>query len=194
MDQPFPYIVRGYHGTSASNAQGILSGGFHFASESGWLGPGMYFFEADSAQARRWAESHHKGVALSIIEASIDLSCDGLDLTCDDSRAQFRAIADFLATEFPELWKPDEAMFADVLVLNALSEEQEMNWVRALVLKGDREHAQATATSAAGQTEIDASTKTISVPAPARSRIVRNAGVQIVVLTDVPLLAFRVLQ
>ncbi len=49
-------VIRGYHGTSATQAAGILRDGF-LASDNDYdcLGNGVYFFEDGLAQARAWA-------------------------------------------------------------------------------------------------------------------------------------------
>jgi hypothetical protein len=50
-------IVRGYHGTTLSNAQAISTGRFNSsAGPNEWLGNGIYFFEAARTMAWYYAK------------------------------------------------------------------------------------------------------------------------------------------
>jgi hypothetical protein len=74
-------IVSGYHGTSASKAAVIVSGGAFQSSRNDydWLGHGIYFWEYAPYRAWDWAQQRH-GREAAVVEAEIRLGhC--LDLT-----------------------------------------------------------------------------------------------------------------
>jgi hypothetical protein len=72
-------VIRGYHGTSATQAAVILRDGF-LASHNDYdcLGNGVYFFEDGLAQARAWARRAHPSEP-AVVQADVRLE-DCLDL------------------------------------------------------------------------------------------------------------------
>jgi hypothetical protein len=53
--------VEGFHGTTVSNAEDILDGGFTLSrNDYDWLGKGVYFFEDAPRTAKSWAERQCK--------------------------------------------------------------------------------------------------------------------------------------
>jgi hypothetical protein len=72
-------IVRGYHGTSATQAAVIVRDGF-LASDNDYdcLGNGVYFFEDGLAPARAWAKRAHPSEP-AVVQADIRLE-DCMDL------------------------------------------------------------------------------------------------------------------
>lgn len=83
-------FVLGYHGCSREVGEAILAGTAAMeASEKNydWLGPGVYFWEADAARAWEWADSKVAGRTYDhafVIGAVIDLG-NCLDLMARDS-------------------------------------------------------------------------------------------------------------
>ena len=72
-------VIRGYHGTSATQAAVILRDGF-LASHNDYdcLGNGVYFFEDGLAQARAWARRAHPSEP-AVVQADVRLE-DCMDL------------------------------------------------------------------------------------------------------------------
>jgi len=72
-------VIRGYHGTSATQAAVILRDGF-LPSDNDYdcLGNGVYFFEDGLTQARAWAKRAHPGEP-AVVEADVRLE-DCIDL------------------------------------------------------------------------------------------------------------------
>jgi hypothetical protein len=72
-------VIRGYHGTSATQAAVILRDGF-LASDNDYdcLGNGVYFFEDGLAQARAWARRAHPSEP-AVVQADVRLE-DCMDL------------------------------------------------------------------------------------------------------------------
>lgn len=72
-------FVLGYHGCDRSLGEEILAGAATLKESSqdfDWLGPGVYFWEADPVRAREWAEEKSKrktGFEPFVIGAAIDL-------------------------------------------------------------------------------------------------------------------------
>ena len=72
-------VIRGYHGTSATHAAGILRDGFRpSGNDYDCLGDGVYFFEDGPAQARAWAKRAHPGEP-AVVQADVRLE-DCMDL------------------------------------------------------------------------------------------------------------------
>jgi hypothetical protein len=66
----------GYHGTTKSTAEDILSGKLPFAGSTNagdWLGAGTYFWQDAPYRAAAWAKSRHPGKDVAVLEADIDL-------------------------------------------------------------------------------------------------------------------------
>ena len=72
-------VIRGYHGTSATDAAVILRDGF-IPSDNDYdcLGNGVYFFQDGLAQARAWAKRAHPGEP-AVVQADVRLE-DCMDL------------------------------------------------------------------------------------------------------------------
>jgi hypothetical protein len=72
-------VIRGYHGTSATQAAGILREGF-LPSDNDYdcLGNGVYFFEDGLVQARAWAKRAHPSEP-AVVSADVRLE-DCIDL------------------------------------------------------------------------------------------------------------------
>ena len=72
-------VIRGYHGTSATQAAVIVRDGF-LASDNDYdcLGNGVYFFEDGLAPARAWAKRAHPSEP-AVVQADIHLE-DCMDL------------------------------------------------------------------------------------------------------------------
>ena len=72
-------VIRGYHGTSATQAAVILRDGF-VPSDNDYdcLGDGVYFFEDGLAQARAWAKRAHPSEP-AVVQADVRLE-DCMDL------------------------------------------------------------------------------------------------------------------
>jgi hypothetical protein len=66
-------VIRGYHGTSATQAAVILRDGF-LSSDNDYdcLGNGVYFFEDGLAQARAWARRAHPSEP-AVVQADVRL-------------------------------------------------------------------------------------------------------------------------
>ncbi len=68
-------ITKGYHGTKLDAARGIIANGFaRSAPDSGaFLGEGVYFFDGQVSQAKRWATEHKAktGDAIAVIGSNI---------------------------------------------------------------------------------------------------------------------------
>ena len=67
----------GFHGTDVRGARQIESDGFHDSSAESWLGPGIYFFETQSAfdgleAARWWVTTYKRYPEWVILEAEIN--------------------------------------------------------------------------------------------------------------------------
>ncbi len=83
-------FILGYHGCSRDVGEKILAGDEALASsdrEYDWLGPGVYFWEADPARAWEWADQRVASgsfVEPFVIGAAIDLG-NCLDLMARDS-------------------------------------------------------------------------------------------------------------
>ena len=72
-------VIRGYHGTSATHAAGILRDGFRpSGNDYDCLGDGVYFFEDGPAQARAWAMRAHPSEP-AVVQADVRLE-DCMDL------------------------------------------------------------------------------------------------------------------
>jgi hypothetical protein len=72
-------VIRGYHGTSAAQAEAIVRDGF-VPSDNDYdcLGNGVYFFEDGLDQARSWAERAHPSEP-AVVQADVRLE-DCMDL------------------------------------------------------------------------------------------------------------------
>lgn len=71
-------FVLGYHGCSAEVAKKVVNGLMSLTPSDrpyDWLGPGIYFWEADSQRAMEWAKARYKGDGdvPAVIGAAIDL-------------------------------------------------------------------------------------------------------------------------
>ena len=72
-------VIRGYHGTSATQAAVIVRDGFHPShNDYDCLGDGVYFFENGLAPARTWATRAHPSEP-AVVQADIRLE-DCMDL------------------------------------------------------------------------------------------------------------------
>ena len=78
-------LVLGYHGCDEETAERVVGGDAFKSSDQpyDWLGPGVYFWEADGQRALEWATQRKGGRALkdpTVVGAVIDLG-NCLDLT-----------------------------------------------------------------------------------------------------------------
>jgi hypothetical protein len=74
---PRALIVNGYHGTTSSNVENILTKGFLPSTNSyDWLGHGIYFWQDAPMRAREWVEeSKARGIEKPVvIKARLKLS------------------------------------------------------------------------------------------------------------------------
>ncbi|WP_019644506.1 hypothetical protein [Novispirillum itersonii] len=92
-------FVLGYHGCDASVGEKVLTGGATLSGSDqdyDWLGPGIYFWEADPHRAWEWAHQRvaRKGCGQAfVIGAVIDLG-QCLDLMSRDSLSELSAAYD----------------------------------------------------------------------------------------------------
>jgi hypothetical protein len=63
----------GYHGTGLEEAKEITRDKFKLTppDQGAFLGEGVYFFDNQPSQAKRWAQLHHKRKAVAVIESTI---------------------------------------------------------------------------------------------------------------------------
>ncbi len=74
------YNAIGYHGCPRTRFEELEETGQWPKSITGWLGPGIYFWDNDQSTARWWADTRYSEQNPTVIRAKIDLS-DCLDFT-----------------------------------------------------------------------------------------------------------------
>lgn len=73
-----PIVVTGYHGTSKTAAQRILTEGFvPSVNEWDWLGHGIYFWQDAPVRAYRWAEERLAGTTEVAVVVAARIRLDG---------------------------------------------------------------------------------------------------------------------
>lgn len=172
--------VTGHHGTGAAEAARILQDGFK-PSETGWLGPGVYFFEHNPDQAWNWARMHC-GHAPRVLAAELRLGEDGLDLLRQSHRELFQSFSKLylagISTEDLNAIAEQDEGFMDATVFAALAAgEDAVPWVRAALLLGRKDYS-----STGKRGRLDPPAKTITLGFGTGSRVLRNINIQVAVL------------
>lgn len=101
----------GFHGCDRRVGERVLAGDLdliHSDQDYDWLGPGVYFWEADPVRAMEWATAKAKridGMVPWVIGAAVDLG-NCLDLTVRDNVELLRDAHDGLMAALQAQGKP----------------------------------------------------------------------------------------
>lgn len=149
-------FVLGYHGCSQTVAHDLLSGKSSFArsvNDYDWLGPGVYFWQANPLRALQWAKQRGKGKwEPAVVGAIIDTRLC-LDLATsagvDQVRTAHRALLDAAKeskAELPTNRGGDDLLqrYLDCAVLRMLDDlrsdggQEQIDTVAGIFIEGER--------------------------------------------------------
>ncbi|MBD3338859.1 MAG: hypothetical protein GF353_07115 [Candidatus Lokiarchaeota archaeon] len=133
--------IIGYHGTHSKNVDSIIKNGYRLSGEKEWFGRGVYFFQDYSSitngfeEAKLWAINVKKFKKSAVLQSLI-ISTKYFDLV---DNIEHRKYYDKLRKSLTELHKKsgkDIKDFHDHIIFNKLSEEDNIDFIRACVDAG----------------------------------------------------------
>jgi hypothetical protein len=142
--------VFGYHGTSQTQAMGILERGFRVSdNDYDWLGSGIYFFQDAPLRAKQWAiERYPENPAVIGAAIGLDNCIDLLDIAWfpllknvyNPFREQYRFRNRPLPTQKPELSKAHrlDCAFFNFATQLLSNRGQTVASIRAVFVEGEQ--------------------------------------------------------